>query len=70
MNYNSEKYCNAVCQKLYEPDGLCDTCHYYDFNGDEQGAYTGAGFCNLFKQGSDPYSGCEDFICRNVIASH
>lgn len=41
----------------------CDFCIHYDFNGNEQGAYTGEGFCRLHKTQADPHDTCEDFHC-------
>lgn len=66
MTFNADKYCSDSCQDSNSPTGICDFCHYYDFNGDEIGAYTGDGYCNFLKEPSEPYYGCEQFICTNV----
>jgi len=42
---------------------VCDFCIYYDFNGDEYGAYIGKGYCRLHKKNCEPEDYCEDFHC-------
>jgi hypothetical protein len=41
----------------------CDFCKHYSFNGNEQGAYTGNGHCDLHKRPEDPGSFCDDYYC-------
>lgn len=43
---------------------LCDFCEWFDFNADEDGAYTGDGWCRLHKRPMDPFDACADFECR------
>ena len=56
------KFCSEHCE---ETGAICDFCKFYDFNGDEEGAYTGDGHCNKFDVQKDPEDGlgCEEFIC-------
>ena len=42
---------------------LCDFCKHYNFNADEEGRYTGDGWCTLHDKPSEPYYNCEDFYC-------
>lgn len=44
---------------------ICDSCRFYNFNGDEDGAYTGAGRCEhpRHPRHSEPYDACGDFDC-------
>ena len=42
---------------------ICDSCKYYNFNGDDEGRYTGDGRCILHNNASEPYDACEDFYC-------
>jgi hypothetical protein len=65
-DFNQNKYCSKDCQDLNSPIGICDHCKFYDFNGDEDGAYTGDGYCRLHDMPSDPHDGCEDFVCFRV----
>ena len=44
----------------------CDFCIDYEFNGDEDGAYMGEGYCNLHKRQRDPGEYCNDFYCMNA----
>ncbi len=47
-----------------DPRGICcDHCAYYNFNGNDQGQYTGNGYCRLHKRTEDPGSECEDYFC-------
>jgi hypothetical protein len=50
-------------------DPACDFCEHYDFNGDEDGVYTGDGWCRLHKRPEDPDSYCEDYLCKHRNAS-
>ncbi len=51
-----------------EPRALCcDHCAHYQFNGDEQGRYTGDGFCQLHKREEDPGSLCDDYFCFELV---
>ncbi len=43
---------------------LCDFCLWYDFNGDEDGGYTGDGYCRLHKFNHEPDEGCDSFHCK------
>lgn len=54
------KKCNADCEPL------CDFCIHYDFNGNEDGAYTGDGYCNLHKEQCEPYEDCDEFHCFRI----
>jgi hypothetical protein len=60
------KFCSESCE---EAGSICDFCKWYDFNGNERGAYTGDGWCNKFNEPSDPHCGsnCDEFICRRVV---
>lgn len=42
---------------------ICDSCKYYNFNGDDKGRYTGSGWCALRNEPSEPHDYCEDFYC-------
>lgn len=53
--------CNDECSPA------CDFCIYYEFNGDEDGAYTGNGHCVKHEIQSDPGYYCEDFHCFNLL---
>lgn len=56
-----------LCPKC-EPRALCcDFCAYYQFNGDEQGRYTGEGWCRLHKREEDPASLCDDYFCFEIL---
>jgi len=47
-----------------DPRGICcDHCAYYNFNGNDQGQYTGNGYCRLHKRTEDPGSECQDYFC-------
>lgn len=53
-------YCDGcIKDKIY----CCDFCKHYDFRGDENGAYTGDGWCNLHTKQIDPEDECDDFYC-------
>lgn len=52
--------CNAECYPI------CDFCTFYDFNGDEEGAYKGDGYCRRHGRAQDPNGACDDFHCRRV----
>lgn len=45
---------------------VCDFCRYYDFNADDQGRYTGDGYCRFHHQPMDPGDGCENFHCHKL----
>lgn len=47
-------------------DPICDFCRFYNFNGNENGAYVGEGRCDHpdHPRASEPGDGCEDFDCR------
>lgn len=47
-------------------DAICDFCTWYDFNGDEEGMYTGNGYCRFHLEYRDPTDACGDFHCRNA----
>lgn len=53
-------YCGKECK---ESGPICDFCAHYDFNGDREGRYTGAGHCRFHDEQHDPEEGCEDFKC-------
>ena len=59
------KFCSEDCERQ---GAICDFCKFYDFNGDEDGAYTGEGWCNKFGKQKDPEEGwnCDKFICFRV----
>ena len=51
-----------------DPRGICcDHCAYYNFNGNDQGQYTGNGYCRLHKRTEDPGSGCQDYFCFKLL---
>jgi len=54
------QYCDRDCH------AICDFCSFYDFNGDEEGCYTGNGYCNRLEEKSDPDNGCAGFRCRKL----
>lgn len=54
------KFCGEGCVDA------CDFCTHYNFNGDDEGCYTGDGYCNLHKENSDPGDTCEDFHCSRA----
>lgn len=45
---------------------ICDFCVHYDFNGDEQGAYTDEGRCvhPAHPHPAEPDETCADFKCQ------
>jgi hypothetical protein len=45
---------------------VCDFCKHYAFNGDEDGHYTGDGWCTLHRRDQDPGGGCERFHCHKA----
>ena len=45
---------------------VCDACLYYAYNGDQEGCYTGDGWCNKFNCPEEPWSDCPFFHCRTV----
>jgi len=45
----------------------CDHCAYYQFNGDEQGRYTGNGWCRRHKRPEDPGRLCDDYFCFQIL---
>jgi hypothetical protein len=45
---------------------MCDFCIWHDYNGDEDGVYTGDGYCRLHKRDADPGDGCDSFHCRSA----
>ena len=56
-----------LCPKCDGPDFVCcDFCRHYDFNADEQGRYTGNGWCRLHQQQKDPGSMCDDYHCSEA----
>jgi len=42
----------------------CDFCIYYNFNGNEEGHYTGNGWCSFLREPKEPYDMCENFYCN------
>lgn len=62
------KFCSKECE---EQGTICDFCEFYDFNGDENGAYTGDGWCNKFNIQKEPFEGynCEEFVCFRINKS-
>ena len=42
---------------------MCVQCFWYQFNGDEDGAYTDDGYCRLHRCHADPEDACGDFHC-------
>lgn len=52
------KYC-ANCL-----GAACDFCKWYDFNGDEDGCYTGDGLCRRWQIAADPMDNCDEFVCH------
>lgn len=44
----------------------CDFCKFYDFNGNEDGAYTGEGYCNKYAERKDPEDVCSEFHCERA----
>ncbi len=51
-----------------DPRGICcDHCAYYNFNGNDQGQYTGNGYCRLHKRTEDPGSECQDYFCFKLL---
>lgn len=54
------KYCKTCV------GNICDFCKWYDFNGDEEGCYTGDGYCRHWHQLSDPADGCGQFVCKSL----
>lgn len=50
-----------------ELSACCDCCRHYDFNGAEEGAYIGKGWCRLREVQMDPGDECEQFHCFRVV---
>ena len=55
------KKCSLTCPEI------CDYCYFYDFNGDENGAYTGDGRCLAIGESREPESICDLFVCFNYV---
>lgn len=62
------EYCSQDCK---ETGAICDFCIHYNFNGDEEGSYTGDGYCKLLDIYTDPHDGfdCEHFHCFRIKQS-
>jgi hypothetical protein len=60
-------YNMKLCNECDSRALCCDFCAYYQFNGDEQGRYTGDGWCRLHKREEDPASLCDDFFCFQLL---
>jgi hypothetical protein len=56
----------VLCSKCDERYTCCDHCLHYDFNSDEQGRYTGDGWCKLHNRAMDPGDDCDDYNCGMV----
>jgi hypothetical protein len=54
------KKCNEDCIPV------CDFCLYYEFNADDEGAYTGDGWCSYNKKAVEPYDMCKYFYCSRL----
>ena len=57
-----------LCPNCDERALCCDHCAYFQFNGDESGAYTGNGHCRLHKRAEDPGSFCDEYFCFELLA--
>lgn len=55
-------YCSTCSPELT----CCDFCKHYDFNADDQGSYTGNGWCKLHLKNQDPGDVCDDYYCFNI----
>lgn len=44
---------------------ICDYCIWFDFNGDDVGAYIGDGYCRLSGENRWPEDSCWNFVCSN-----
>lgn len=55
-----------LCPKCEEIAICCDFCLHFEFNGDQQGRYTGDGYCKLLKIPQDPGNVCDDFHCEDL----
>jgi len=56
------------CEAAEECYPICDFCKYYNFNGNETGAYTGNGYCSKLRMNTDPADSCNDFHCFKAEA--
>ncbi|MBS0583319.1 MAG: hypothetical protein JSS42_09490 [Proteobacteria bacterium] len=54
------KYCKTCL------GAICDHCKWFDYNGDEDGCYTGDGYCRLHKKETDPLGACAGYECRTL----
>lgn len=45
---------------------ICDYCIWFDFNGDDFGAYTDDGYCRVNGENKWPEDECENFVCFNI----
>ena len=53
------------CDECDPEASCCDFCKNYNFNGDEDGCYTGNGICILKNENKDPGDFiCDDFHCK------
>lgn len=50
-----------LCSNCEHP--ICDFCKHYDFNADDDGRYTGDGWCRFHSIKCEPYHECSDFHC-------
>jgi len=57
-----------LCPNCDERGLCCDHCAYFQFNGDEQGRYTGDGWCRLHKRPEDPAGLCDEYFCFQLLA--
>lgn len=55
------------CANCDARTACCDHCAYYQFNGDEQGRYTGEGLCRKHKRAEEPDSLCDDYFCFQLL---
>lgn len=54
------KYCGKDCEDM---GPVCDYCTHFDYNGTQDGVYTGNGFCRNGNKPTEPEFGCDDFEC-------
>jgi len=58
-----DKYCSPECKDT----AICDFCINFEFNGDEDGAYTDDGYCKFHKRAADPVdNACSEFHCMSA----
>lgn len=52
------KYCETCI------DAACDFCKWFESHYDEEGVFTGQGFCRRWQTAADFDDSCSEFVCH------